>query len=68
MTFMLNPNTVGPCPVCGERGACAYDEMGRPLLHADPAKANEWGDYPVTSVGSTTGCTDPTCRGQCCGF
>jgi hypothetical protein len=23
-----------PCPECGEVGACAYDEVGRPLIHA----------------------------------
>ena len=22
-----------PCPECGERGACAYDAEGRPLIH-----------------------------------
>lgn len=24
------------CPVCGERGECAYDIEGRPLIHATP--------------------------------
>lgn len=23
-----------PCPECGELGACAYDDLGRPLIHA----------------------------------
>jgi hypothetical protein len=23
----------GSCPECGERGACAYDDEGRPLIH-----------------------------------
>lgn len=22
-----------PCPLCGERGACGYDDQGRPLIH-----------------------------------
>jgi len=25
---------VGPCPLCGESGACMYDVEGRPLIHA----------------------------------
>ena len=24
----------GPCPECGETGACAWDSEGRPLIHA----------------------------------
>lgn len=24
----------GPCPECGEPGACSYDAEGRPLIHA----------------------------------
>lgn len=23
-----------PCPECGSRGACGYDTMGRPMIHA----------------------------------
>ena len=23
-----------PCPECGAPGACGYDEMGRPMIHA----------------------------------
>lgn len=23
-----------PCPACGERGPCAYDDQGRALIHA----------------------------------
>ena len=23
-----------PCSLCGEFGACGYDEQGRPLIHA----------------------------------
>jgi hypothetical protein len=23
-----------PCPLCGEQGACAYDDEARPLIHA----------------------------------
>ena len=24
---------LGPCPECGELGACAYDAEGRPMVH-----------------------------------
>lgn len=23
-----------PCPICGQPGACAYDDQGLPLIHA----------------------------------
>jgi hypothetical protein len=23
-----------PCPECGSRGACGYDQEGRPMIHA----------------------------------
>jgi len=26
----------GPCPECGEVGACAYDSEGRALIHVTP--------------------------------
>ncbi|MDY7542620.1 MULTISPECIES: hypothetical protein [unclassified Cryobacterium] len=26
-------NQNGPCPECGEHGACAYDFEGRPMIH-----------------------------------
>lgn len=29
----------GPCEVCGQRGACGYDALGRPLIH--PAYAED---------------------------
>jgi hypothetical protein len=27
-----------PCPVCGGAGACAWDDEGRPLIHAIDAE------------------------------
>lgn len=30
---------MGPCPECGESGACAYDALGRPLIH--PTRVDE---------------------------
>lgn len=27
---------LGPCPECGEMGACAYDDEGRALVHVVP--------------------------------
>lgn len=27
-------HTSSPCPECGQRGACAYDVEGRPMVHA----------------------------------
>lgn len=30
---------MGPCPECGEHGACGYDALGRPLIH--PTRADE---------------------------
>lgn len=30
----------GPCPECGETGACAWDAEGRPLIHALGAEAD----------------------------
>jgi hypothetical protein len=39
----------GPCPECGEVGACAYDDEGRALVHLQPLEADE----PVWPVGST---------------
>lgn len=32
-----------PCPECGERGACAWDDEGRPLIHASEG-TNPLGD------------------------
>lgn len=31
---------MAPCPECGERGACAYDEQGRALIHATEGEAS----------------------------
>jgi hypothetical protein len=33
--------TLGACPVCGERGACAFDPQGFPLIHLNPANPGE---------------------------
>lgn len=30
-----------PCPLCGEQGACGYDNEGRPLIHALDAQEDE---------------------------
>lgn len=30
-----------PCPMCGQPGACGYDEQGRALIHAIPADDGE---------------------------
>lgn len=30
-----------PCPECGSRGACGWDEQGRPMIHATEAEV-EW--------------------------
>lgn len=29
----LEHHMAGPCPECGAAGACAYDELGRPMTH-----------------------------------
>lgn len=34
----------GPCPVCGETGACGLDDEGRPMVHVVP---DEWHDDDV---------------------
>ena len=31
---------VSPCPVCGEYGACGYDDMGRQLYHPMPEESD----------------------------
>jgi hypothetical protein len=31
--YELNARLAGPCPECGQHGACAYDDEGRPLIH-----------------------------------
>ena len=30
-----------PCPECGEVGACAYDDMGRALIHVSSGEDDE---------------------------
>lgn len=31
--YELGDKLGGPCPACGQYGACAYDQEGRPLIH-----------------------------------
>jgi len=34
-------DALGICHECGERGACAYDAQGLPLIHARPIKEQD---------------------------
>lgn len=34
---LLDETAAEPCPVCGEQGACGYDDLGRALIHPIPA-------------------------------
>lgn len=33
--------TYSPCGVCGEHGACGYDNEGRPMIHAEGLESGE---------------------------
>lgn len=35
------PLAIGTCYTCGAEGACAYDEQGRALIHADGAEEDD---------------------------
>lgn len=34
MGYVNRLDIAPPCPECGGHGACAYDDEGRPLIHA----------------------------------
>lgn len=29
----FGPDILSPCPMCGDTGACGYDQQGRPWIH-----------------------------------
>lgn len=33
---MAEMHLADPCPECGSRGACGYDDEGRPMIHTTP--------------------------------
>lgn len=37
----FGPDIPVPCPVCGDTGACGYDEDGRPWIHVIGASEDD---------------------------
>lgn len=38
LTAIAHPE---PCAECGQPGACAYDDLGRPLIHTSPKEDHQ---------------------------